>query len=136
MSLFLRGASLAGVTVIFAVAAMWLLRSPPDNVIPVEFQGIWLDQGAECGDVDAQVRITPTTISYDRLSYKADGLAERKKDAVRLTGEAFPDGGAEREEVGLRMEANRARLFIAAHDLPSQGPFVRCAPDGDDSKGS
>jgi len=132
MSLFLRAVSLAGVTGLFAVTAMWLLRSPPDNVIPVEFQGTWLDQGAECDDVDAQVHITPTTISYDRLSYKADGLAERKKDAAMLTGEAFPNGDAEREEVGLRMEGNRTRLFIASRDLRTQGPFVRCRPDDDE----
>ena len=132
MSLFLRGASVAGVTVAFAVAAMWLLRSPPENVIPVEFQGSWHDQGAECDDVDAQAHITPSTVSYDRLSYKADGVAGRKKDEVVLTGEAFPDGGAEREEVGLRMEGNRARLFIASHELRSQGPLVRCSPDDEE----
>jgi hypothetical protein len=129
MSLFLRGASLGGATVMFAVAFTWLLRSPSDTVIPVEFQGIWLDQGAECDDAEAQVRITPTTISYDRLSYKAFGLAKKVRDAVVLTGEAYPDGGAEREEVSLRMEGNRTRLFIASPDLRSQGPFVRCSAE-------
>ncbi|MEO9132089.1 MAG: hypothetical protein ABI240_12875 [Sphingomonas sp.] len=134
MSLFLRGASLAGVTVMFAVAFTLLLRSPPDNVIPGEFQGTWLDQGAECGDVDAQLRITATTINYDRLSYKAFGLAKKEKDAVVLTGEAYPDGGAKREEVGLRMDVNRTRLVIASPDLAGQGPFVRCsAGDGEGS---
>jgi hypothetical protein len=132
MSLFLRGASLAGATVVFAVAFMWLLRSPSDTVIPLEFQGIWLDQGAECGDAEAQVRITPTTISYDRLSYKAFGLAKKVRDSVVLTGEAYPDGGAEQEEVGLRMDGNRTRLFIASRDLRSQGPFVRCSPGGEE----
>jgi hypothetical protein len=134
MSLFLRGASLAAVAVAFALAFMWLLRSPPENIIPVEFQGTWLDQGAECGDVDAQVQITPTTISYDRLSYKALGLAERKKDAVRLTGEGYPDGDTVREEVSLRMENNRTRLFIVSRDLRSPGPFVRCSAE--DEEGS
>ena len=129
MSLFLRGASLAGITVAFAVAAMWLLKSPPENVIPVEFQGSWHDQGAECDDVDAQANITPSTVSYDRLSYKADGVAERKTDAVRLTGVAFPDAGSAREEVGLRMEGNRTRLFIVSRELRSQGPLVRCPAD-------
>lgn len=124
-----RMASVAGIVVTLAAACLWLLRRPPEDVIPTQFRGIWLDRGAECQDSSAQVRITGSTISYDRLSFKADGVAESRGDAVSLTGIAYPDGRAERETVELRMRDRRASLFIVAHELPGGGPFVRCVPD-------
>ena len=126
----LRGFSVIGVVIVVAMAVIWLSRSPSDDIIPAEYRGTWLDQGADCQDTSAQVRITGSTINYDRLSFKADGLAERREDAVALTGESFPNGDAVRETVQLRMQDQRTRLIIIAHDLTRQGPYVRCrAPD-------
>ncbi len=126
----LRGLSVIGVAIVVAMALIWLSRSPSDDIIPVEFRGTWLDQGADCQDSSAQVRITGSTINYDRLSFKADGLAERGQDTVSLTGESFPNGDAVRTTVQLAMQDHRARLIIVARDLTRPGSFVRCpAPD-------
>ncbi|WP_066803573.1 hypothetical protein [Sphingomonas asaccharolytica] len=126
----LRGLSVIGVAIVVALAVIWLSRSPPDDIIPVEFRGIWLDPGADCQDTSAQMRITGSTINYDRLSFKADGLAERREDTVSLTGESFPNGEAVRETVQLRVQDHRTRLVIVTHDLTRQGSFVRCpSPD-------
>jgi len=123
----LHGASVIGVVVVVAIASIWLLRKPPDDVIPTEFRGTWLDRGADCRDTNAQVRITGNTINYDRLSFRADGLAERGEDTVSLTGESFPDGDAERATVQLRMQDHRTKLVIVARELSRPGPFVRCS---------
>jgi hypothetical protein len=125
-STLLRALSVIGVGIAVALAVIWFSKSSPDDIIPVDFRGIWLDQGADCQDIAAQVRITGSTINYDRLSFKADGIVERRQDAVSLTGEAFPNGDAVRETVELRTQDHRTRLVIAAHDLTRQGSFVRC----------
>jgi hypothetical protein len=122
----LRGASVTAVVVVLAAAILWLSRRPPGDVIPVEFRGTWLDQGADCQDISAQARITGSTINYDRLSFKADGVAERRGDAVSLTGDAYPDGGGERETVQLRLQDGRAKLLIVARDLRRPIAVVRC----------
>ncbi len=122
----LRGASVGAVVIALVLAFLWLLRSPSSDLIPVEFRGIWLDQGAECSDTDAQVRITGSTIDGGGLSFKADGLAERGDDAVSLTGESFPDANTERTTVGLRMRDHRSQLVIVSGER-RQGPFVRCS---------
>ena len=124
----LRSASVVGVIIIVALVSIWLLRSPPDNVIPAEFRGVWLDRGAECQDTNAQVRITASTISYDQLSFKADGMAEKRADAISLSGNSFANGNAERETVQLKMLDNRAKLVIISRDLRDKGPFFRCSP--------
>jgi hypothetical protein len=128
--ILLRGASAIGIATLFAIALLWLMRSPPDNIIPAEFRGIWLDQGAECGDIDAQVAITGTTVDYDTLSFKADGLSAIMGDDASLTGEAFPDGKTERETVTLRIRDHRRQLFIG---VPGRklGPFMRCAANAE-----
>ena len=126
----LKGFGVIGVVVVAALALIWLSRSPSDDIIPAEFRGIWLDQGADCQDTNAQVRITGSTINYDRLSFKADGLAERRQDAVSLTGESFPNGDAVRATVQLAMQDHRTKLIMGARDLTRPGSFVRCpAPD-------
>jgi len=122
----LRGFGVISVAIVVALAVIWLSKSPPNDIIPVEFRGIWLDRGADCQDTAAQVRITGSTINYDRLSFKADGLAERREDAVSLTGESFPNGDAVRETVELRMQDHRTGLVIVARDLTRRGSFVRC----------
>jgi hypothetical protein len=125
-SILLRALGVISIAIMVALAVVWLSKSPPGDIIPVEFRGIWLDRGADCQDTAAQVRITGSTINYDRLSFKADGLAERREDAVSLTGESFPNGDAAREVVELRMQDHRTRLVIVARDLTRQGSFVRC----------
>lgn len=127
----LRSATVAGVIVVLTLACLRLWWHPSEDVIPGEFRGTWLDKGADCQDVAAQVRITGSTISYDRLSYKADGVTAKQAGAVSLTGVSYPDGGAERETVQLRIPDRRNGLFIVAPDLRHQGPFFRCVPDGD-----
>ena len=125
-AILLRGAIMIGAAAVLALGWIWL-SSPSDNLIPTEFRGKWLEQGAECQDSDAQLRITGSTIDYDRLSFKADGLAEKQEDAVSLTGESFPGGTTRRDTVQLRLEDHRTRLLIASRDLGRQGPFVRCS---------
>jgi len=126
-AILLRGAMMIGAAAVLAMAWIWLSRSPSDNLIPPEFRGKWLEQGAECQDADAELRITGSTIDYDRLSFKADGLAETQEDAISLTGESFPGGNTRRDTVQLRMKDHRTRLFIVSRDLGRQGPFVRCS---------
>lgn len=124
-----RWVSVIGVAAVFASAFLWLTRSPPDNIIPTQFRGVWLDQGAECSDTDAKVVITATTIDYDSLTFKADGLSGKAGDFVALSGEAFPSGRATREKVTLRTLAHRTQLLIGGRDH-NFGPFVRCSPTG------
>jgi hypothetical protein len=121
-----RAASVTGVAIALMAALVGLSSCQRGDVIPTEFRGNWVDQGAECGDTEAQVRITASTIDYDQLSFKADGVAGKGEEAVSLTGEAFPGGKTVRETVQLRMEDHRARLLITARNLPRPGPFVRC----------
>ncbi len=122
-----RGLFVASVVFVLVAASLWLLERPPDSVIPREFRGTWLDQGADCQDVAAQFRITGTTVNYDRLSFKADSMGQRDGDSVSLTGLSYASGDGQRETIRLRMLDNRTTLVIAAPDLRQQGPFVRCS---------
>jgi hypothetical protein len=125
--ILLRGAIMVGAASVMVMAWIWLSKSQPDDLIPMAFRGRWLEQGAECQDTDAQLRITGSTIDYDLLSFKADGLADKQEDAVSLTGESFPGGKTRRDTVQLRMQDHRTRLLIVSRDLGRQGPFVRCS---------
>jgi hypothetical protein len=123
----------AGVIGLVAAAALfWFLKNPQGEVIPAEFRGTWLDQGAECNDTSAQARITGSTINYDQLAFKADGLADRRNDVVLLSGASFPKGNMERTTVQLAMQDHRTKLIISASNLPRGAALVRCS--GSDSQ--
>ena len=119
---------MVGLSAIALIAFLWLTRGPRDNIIPVEYRGIWLDKGAECHDTNARTVITGTTIDYDHLTFKADGLSEREGDTASVTGAAFPNGREARETVKLQMRDSRSVVFIARPDR-TLGPFTRCAAD-------
>jgi hypothetical protein len=118
--------SVSVIGLVAAAALFWLLRNPQRELIPAEYQGTWLDEGAECNDTSAQARITGSTINYGQLAFKADGLAGRRSDVVLLSGTSFPEGNVERTTVQLAMQSHRTKLIISAANLPRGATFVRC----------
>lgn len=124
---FVRWTAVIGVIFAFAFACLWLLRRPSDLIIPAEYQGRWLDVGADCQDTEAQARISSTTVDYDALTFKADRLLEQQTDVVMIAGEAFPNGRAERVTVALRLRDDRSKLFIGVSGAHDKGPLTRCS---------
>ena len=129
-SILSRGAGLACLAIVAMLTVIWFLRTPSDDVIPAEFRGAWLDQGAECQDIDAQARITASTIDYDHLSFKVASLAEAGEDTVSITGESCPLGRAVRETVKLQMLDHRTKIVIIGPDLAHRESLFRCSALG------
>jgi len=116
----------AGFLIALAMGGIWSLQSPPVDVIPVEFRGVWHDLGAECDDTGAQASITGSSINYDVLVFKADGMSPDRDHVVTVSGTSFPNGRADYEKVALRLTGPSTKLYINAPDLPGRGPLVRC----------
>lgn len=99
--------------------------SPPADVIPMVYRGQWIEDGAECGDRDAELRVAGHSIDYDRLSFLADKTVETEAGGIRLHGQSFADGEPEPVSVSLQ-RLQDGGLRIISPGLNPNEEFRRC----------